>query len=87
MRTEKLMGCGHPFSAIVSGGEGANYCGTCVYRAAEKRAKKDAAVTDDDFGKDWQTPCIVCGQTPTMPLTEMCGPCTFGEAETMGGNW
>lgn len=36
---------------------------------------------------DWQTPCEVCEAVPTLPATGMCGPCTFGEAETAGGNW
>lgn len=31
--------------------------------------------------------CIVCGATPVMPATEMCGPCSTGEAETINGNW
>ncbi len=36
---------------------------------------------------DWTTPCEVCGELPTVPETGMCGPCTFGEADTAGGNW
>ena len=36
---------------------------------------------------DWTTPCEVCGAFPTVPLTGMCSPCTFGEADTAGGNW
>ena len=36
---------------------------------------------------DWETPCIVCGMKPTVPTTRMCGPCTFGDADTEGGNW
>lgn len=35
----------------------------------------------------WDYKCEVCGQSPVHPLTGMCGPCTFGEADTMGGNW
>lgn len=31
--------------------------------------------------------CIVCGATPIIKATRMCGPCTFGEADTAGGNW
>jgi hypothetical protein len=31
--------------------------------------------------------CEVCGATPVVPETGLCGPCTFGEAETAGGNW
>ena len=36
---------------------------------------------------DWQHGCEVCGEKPTVAATGMCGPCTFGEAETVGGNW
>ena len=36
---------------------------------------------------DWDNKCEVCKALPTLPLTGMCGPCTFGEAETVGGNW
>lgn len=36
---------------------------------------------------DWTGECEVCGASPIVPLTGMCGPCTFGEADTVGGNW
>jgi len=36
---------------------------------------------------DWNQVCLVCGDTPVVPVTCMCGPCTFGEADTAGGNW
>lgn len=36
---------------------------------------------------DWSKKCEVCGASPILPLTGMCGPCTFGEAETIDGNW
>lgn len=42
---------------------------------------------------DWAHPCISCGAVPTMPETEMCGACTFGEADAYtdlviaGGYW
>ena len=36
---------------------------------------------------DWESPCSVCGSLPTVSETGMCGPCTFGEADTVGGNW
>lgn len=36
---------------------------------------------------DWTKKCEICGETPIVPLTGMCGPCTWGEAETAGGNW
>ena len=36
---------------------------------------------------DWATPCEVCGAVPTLTGIGLCGPCTFGEADTAGGNW
>ena len=36
---------------------------------------------------DWTRKCEVCGEVPIMPATGMCGPCTFGDADTAGGNW
>ncbi|NLA69324.1 MAG: hypothetical protein GX856_13990 [Gammaproteobacteria bacterium] len=41
----------------------------------------------DKTRPDWTRKCEVCGQTPIVPVTGLCGPCTFGEAETAGGNW
>ena len=40
-----------------------------------------------DGDKDWETPCTVCGAKPTVHPTGLCGPCCFGEADTIGGNW
>ena len=42
---------------------------------------------DDDTKPDWDIECDNCGATPIMPVTGMCGPCTTGEADTVGGNW
>lgn len=36
---------------------------------------------------DWTQSCTVCGQSPVHPVTGMCGPCSFGEAGTAGGEW
>lgn len=40
-----------------------------------------------DMEPDFDGECCVCGASPTVPLTGMCGPCSFGESDTMGGNW
>ena len=40
-----------------------------------------------DTEPDWAGVCEVCGASPTMPETGMCGPCSTGEADTVGGNW
>ncbi len=50
---------------------------------AKKKKKKDKM----DTKLDWNSKCMVCDSVPTLPITGMCGPCTFGEAETVGGNW
>ena len=39
---------------------------------------------DEQMRPDWTKKCEVCGETPIVPLTGMCGPCTFGEVN--GGN-
>lgn len=32
--------------------------------------------------------CLTCGRLDFLvPQIELCGPCTFGEASTAGGNW
>lgn len=52
---------------------------------ARKRASR--AARDPDVEPDWSGQCEVCGNSPIVPLTGMCGPCTFGEADTIDGSW
>jgi hypothetical protein len=52
-----------------------------------KKKKAKTPPKDKDVQPNWNVRCMVCGDVPTMPVTGMCGPCTFGEAETHGGNW
>lgn len=40
-----------------------------------------------DQAPDWTRECGLCGESPVVPITSMCGPCTFGDADTAGGNW
>ena len=42
---------------------------------------------DKDTEPDWTKNCENCGETPIVPVTGLCGPCTFGEADTAGGKW
>jgi hypothetical protein len=42
---------------------------------------------DKDFEPDWNGKCEVCGSSPIVPCAGMCGPCSFGEADTALGNW
>ena len=57
----------------------------------EDAEQTQAEVTRDEkvhpAEPDWSGKCEVCGQSPTVPETGMCGPCTFGEADTAFGNW
>lgn len=49
----------------------------------KKKKKKKKSETEPDWSKD----CSICGDSPIVPLTGMCGPCSFGDASTVGGNW
>jgi len=51
-----------------------------------------AATRVDEYKPDYKHACEVCGQKPTVTAvskgkvvlrTGMCGPCTWGEAETI----
>ena len=54
---------------------------------AKKKKKKKATTESDHYPPDWTKNCEVCGATPVHPATGMCGPCTFGDADTANGNW
>ena len=65
---------------------------------AEKRAARKAAALAEvedppdphdgpDLFTDYQRPCVVCNAVPTVGTIELCGPCCFGEADTVDGNW
>ena len=56
-------------------------------RFPPKPTPEPKVATEEDMRPDWDHRCEVCGQKPIVPLTGMCGPCTFGEADTAGGNW
>lgn len=40
-----------------------------------------------DLEPDFEHQCENCGHSPIVPLTNMCGPCTWGEVETLDGEW
>lgn len=54
---------------------------------ARKPEKKRPIATAEQTEPDYTKKCEVCGATPILPLTGMCGPCTFGESDTIDGNW
>lgn len=52
-----------------------------------KQKPKKAPLDPNSSEPRWDYKCEVCGESPVHPATGMCGPCTFGEADTAGGNW
>lgn len=42
---------------------------------------------DPQTAPDWSRECSNCGDSPIVPATGLCGPCTWGEADTAMGNW
>jgi hypothetical protein len=59
-----------------------------VQRSKQKaRRRLHTEENDRQFEPDYESQCEGCGSSPVMPLTGMCGSCTFGEADTIGGNW
>ena len=49
--------------------------------------KMTPAENKEAFAADYTRECEVCGSKPVVNETGLCGPCTFGEADTVGGNW
>lgn len=39
------------------------------------------------FRPNWKSKCEVCGSKPVVSATGLCGPCTWGESDTMNGAW
>lgn len=60
----------------------ANQC-DCPEREKGLHEWRGCKLTDPD----WSGECEACGESPIVPMTGLCGPCTFGEADTVGGNW
>lgn len=55
---------------------------------AELRSlQEQARASWKDGDKDHERECVNCDALPTVHPTELCGPCCFGEASTINGNW
>jgi len=39
------------------------------------------------FRPDWSGICDNCEQTPIVPESGLCGPCHFGTARALQGDW
>lgn len=60
---------------------------TKIRRVKRAEPKDLLDPNDPRVRPDHSKVCASCGDGPIVPLTGLCGPCTFGEADTAGGNW
>jgi ribosomal protein L37E len=60
--------------------------GSCAFGRPAKKGEP-LSHKDPHMRPDWTRECEVCGKRPVVPATKMCGPCSFGEAKTAGGDW
>ena len=58
-------------------------CGPKGFLTMPEPSPTNTSEPDPDDTPDYETACDVCEALQTG----MCGPCTFGEAATAGGNW
>jgi len=58
-----------------------------VVSAMTQPEVNDDLETLSAFRPDHSGRCEVCDQSPVVSATGLCGPCTWGEADTMNGAW
>lgn len=51
-----------------------------------RQAQKAIGITPPD-APNYDVECENCSCTPTVGSTGLCGPCCFGAAEALDGNW
>lgn len=52
-------------------------------RAMAKRSGQTQKAGEVMVQEDWGGKCEVCGQSPVISATGLCGPCTFGTADAL----
>lgn len=63
-------------------------CRACRSKRRQEKEEKAPQKSDGLTGdKNWGVKCMVCNGEPTVGETGLCGPCCFGEADTVNGNW
>ena len=58
-----------------------------IYEQGVRDGVSKQRAASNDTRPDWNGKCENCGAPPIVPFTGLCGPCTFGEADTVNGNW
>ena len=41
----------------------------------------------DKLRPDWSKQCETCEESPVVPMSGLCGPCHFGTADALMGDW
>ncbi len=62
-------------------------CLSCREKRRMEKQKDAKPAEKLDTDKNYAIGCMVCGEKPTVGESGLCGPCCFGEAATIGGNW
>lgn len=58
-------------------------CPVCGEMHVSQRALSDHRITAHAPRGSLHGDCIVCGASPTVADTELCGPCCFGTADAL----
>lgn len=48
---------------------------------------RERTLTLDDVRPDYTRECTACQAKPVVPVTGLCGVCTWGDPACAGGNW
>lgn len=91
MNKNKCVLCRNPLtpSDLKKSGASRHFCSKCsasILETAQEICEEESQETDpgqraEHPCTDWSRTCFACGASPVVPVTGMCGPCTFGEAE------
>lgn len=55
--------------------------------ATERTADRTPERIKRKFRPNYRHDCENCGSKPTVPVSGLCGPCHFGQADAVGGGW
>lgn len=62
-------------------------CAVCADPLPEPALACASCIAEGALAHNWLLRCRECLDVPTVTGTRLCGPCTFGDQSTYGGNW
>jgi hypothetical protein len=84
--TVKCVACGKTFGPSKKWTE-AHRARAFKYFLHTHECRSPTSKRDERDEPDWTRQCENCKSTPVYPRSGLCGPCSFGEADTAHGNW